>query len=164
MRKRRVFVAVLATTTVALGAGGATLATLSASATASPETTTQTTTPAQMTAASPLGEAKIKQIALEFAATMGDPNPTAIEYAKGNRQQIVFAFSQDDVSDNTEVDAIVMHGQFVAKHAPVPAGASAPHGSVLIMVINATTGELTDIGIQQQAPNLSAFGPVNISE
>jgi ABC-type glycerol-3-phosphate transport system substrate-binding protein len=166
MRKRRVLTAALTAGTVALGAGGAMLVTLSASsATASPaETVTQTTTAAQTTTGAPLGAAKIKQIALEFAASMGDPNPTAIEYVQGSRQQVVFAFSKDEVLDNTEVDAIVMHGRFMSKNAPVPAEGSPPSGSVLIMVVNATTGELTDIGIQQQSPNLNAFGPVHMGE
>jgi hypothetical protein len=35
---------------------------------------------------------------------------------------------------------------------------------VLILVVNAITGQMTDLGIQQEAPNLSAFGPVHLSE
>jgi len=161
MRKRRTLVAALAAGTMALGAGGATLAALSASATTTPP---EATTTPQTTAVPPLGEAKIKQIGLEFAARMGDPNPTAIEYVHGSREQVVFAFSKDEVPDNTEVDAIVMHGQFVSTNAPVPAEGKPPGGSVLIVVINATTGEMTDLGIQQQSPNLGAFGPVDLSE
>lgn len=158
MRKRRILVAALATVTIALGAGGAGLATLGSSAAAS-----QSRTAGQAANTLRLGEAHIKQMALEFAATMGDPNPTAIEYAHGRREQVVFAFSEDEVPDNTEVDAIVIHGQFVAKNAPVPPGESPPSGSVVILVVNAVTGEMTDFGIQQKTPNLSAFGLVHIA-
>jgi hypothetical protein len=45
------------------------------------------------------GEGKIKQIALEFAAGIGTPNPHAIEYVEGNHQQVVREFSGDEVSD-----------------------------------------------------------------
>lgn len=159
MRKRRLLVAVLAASTVALGAGGATVVTFGATATASPSETAP-----QGTAGSRLGEAQVKQIALDFAASMGNPNPQGIEYVEGDHQQVVRAFSGDEVSDDAEVDAIVMHGHFVAKSAPVPPGASPPSGSVLILVVNAITGQMTDLGIQQETPNLSAFGPVHLSE
>jgi hypothetical protein len=158
MRKRRILVAAVATGTIALGAAGAGFATLGSSAAAS-----QSKTATQAANTSRLGEAQIKQMALKFAATMGDPNPTAIEYAHGKRQQVVFAFSEDEVPDNTEVDAIVIHGRFVAKDAPVPTGESPPTGSVAILVVNAVTGEITDFGIQQETPNLSAFGLAHIA-
>lgn len=160
MRKRRVLIVALAIGAVALGAGGAGLATLSASS----ATASASESAGGMISAPQLGAAQIKQIALEFAASMGDPNPTSIEYVQGSRQKVVFAFSKDEVPDNTEVDAIVMHGQFVAKNALGPPEASPPSGSVLILVVNATTGEMTDVGIQQQSPNLNAFGLVKISE
>jgi hypothetical protein len=95
---------------------------------------------------------------------MGTPNPHAIEYVEGGHQQVVRAFSDDEVSDNAEVDAIVMHGEFVGKDVPVPPGASPPSGSVMILVVNATTGQMTDLGIQQEAPNFSDFRPVHLGE
>lgn len=163
MRKRNVFIAALASGALALGAGGAALATLTASATASTSESVTQTTAAPQTAAAPLGQTAIKEIALGFAAKMGDSHPTGLEYVQGGRRQIVQAFSDDEVPNSTEVDAIVMRGQFIAKNAPMPPGASSPSGTVLIVVINATTGEMTDFGIQQQPPNLNAFGPVHIS-
>jgi hypothetical protein len=71
--------------------------------------------------------------------------------------------SGDEVEGNTNVDAIIMHGSFVANHAPRPSEAAAPSGTVLTLVINATTGELTDFGLQNTEPNIAAFGPVHLA-
>lgn len=160
MRKRRILVAALAAGTVALGAGGAALATLSTPA----ATASTSETGSQTTTAPRLGETKIKQIALEFASRMGDPNPTSIEYVQGSRQQVVFGVSKDEVPDDTEVDAIVMHGQFAANNVSLPIEGNPPSGPVLIVFVNAATGAMTDLGIQQQAPNLNPYGPVHTVE
>jgi hypothetical protein len=118
---------------------------------------------ANATDAQPLGIAQLRESAREFAAGMGDSTPSSIEYVTGNRKQVVLALSGDEVEGNTNVDAIIMHGSFVANHAPRPSEAAAPSGTVLTLVINATTGELTDFGLQNTEPNIAAFGPVNLA-
>lgn len=109
-----------------------------------------------------LTDAQVSEIAGEFAAGMGDPNPTSIEHVESTRQQGVFALSGDTVSTNPDVYAIVMRGQFVANNAPRASEATAPSGPVLTLVINATTGALTDFGVQNQVPDLSSLGPVTV--
>jgi hypothetical protein len=118
---------------------------------------------ANATDAQPLGIAQLRESAREFAAGMGDSTPSSIEYVTGNRKQVVLALSGDEVEGDTNVDAIIMHGSFVANHAPRPSEAVAPSGTVLTLVINATTGELTDFGLQNTEPNIAALGPVNLA-
>jgi hypothetical protein len=119
--------------------------------------------PANTTDAQPLGVAQLRESAREFATGMGDSTPSSMEYVTGNHKQVVLALSGDEVEGNTNVDAIIMHGSFVANHAPRPSEAAAPSGTVLTLVINATTGELTDFGLQNTEPNIAAFGPVNLA-
>jgi hypothetical protein len=109
---------------------------------------------------SPLGTAQLSEIASEFAAGMGDSAPSSIEYVTGNRGPVVLALSGDAVEDNDDVDAIIMHGRFVDHRAPRPSEVPAPNGTVLTLVINATTGELNDFGIQSEEPDIKALGPV----
>jgi hypothetical protein len=118
---------------------------------------------ANATDAQPLGIAQLRESAREFAAGMGDSTPSSIEYVTGNRKPVVLALSGDEVEGNANVDAIIMHGSFVANHAPRPSEAAAPSGTVLTLVINATTGEITDFGLQNTEPNIAAFGPVNLA-
>jgi hypothetical protein len=55
---------------------------------------------------------------------------------------------------------IVERGHFVANGADIPAGASVPTGSVLTIVVDATTGKITDDGVQDWVPNLTQLGHV----
>lgn len=112
----------------------------------------------------PLTESQISQSAREFAASMGDTSPTSIEHVEGPRQSTVFALSGDEVSTNPDVYAIVMRGNFVAHNVPLPWGVGAPNGSVLTLVIDATTGQLTDFGLENQAPDLASLGPVTVDQ
>jgi hypothetical protein len=112
----------------------------------------------------PLTESQITQTAQEFAARMGDSTPTSIEHVEGTRQQTVLALTGDKVSTNPDVYAIVMQGNFVANNMPVPAGVSAPSGSVLTLVIDASTGQMTDFSIGSQVPDLASLGPVTIDQ
>jgi hypothetical protein len=112
----------------------------------------------------PLTETQISQTAHKYAAAMGDPNPSSIEHVESTRQQAVAVLSGDKVSTNPDVYAIVMRGQFVDNEAPLPGDATAPSGSVLTIIINATTGQLTDLGVQNQVPDLTSLGPVTTDQ
>ncbi len=83
---------------------------------------------------------------------MGDPTPSSIEHVGSLRQQAVSALSHDDVPSTQDADAIVMTGRFVDNYAPVRYGAAAPSGSVLEMINDASTGQLTDLGLTSPAP------------
>jgi hypothetical protein len=128
----------------------------------SPPTNPTSWPSASSEAGTPLTEAQVLQIAEGFAGGMGDAAPTSIEYVKSTRQQAVSAESGDEVSSNADVYAIVMQGNFVASNAPSAGGA--PTGSVLTMVIGASTGTLTDFGIGNQVPDLTSLGPVTTAQ
>lgn len=55
---------------------------------------------------------------------------------------------------------IAERGHFVAGNAPIPRGAPAPSGSVLTLVVDAVSGQVTDVGIQGNYPDLAQLGPV----
>ena len=112
----------------------------------------------RVTSTGPLTEGQITQIAQKWAAQMGDPTPSSIEHVEGPRQQAVAALSGDGVPSTQDVDAIVMTGRFVDNYAPLPYGAAAPSGSALEIIIDSSTGQLTDLGLTNQAPNLASLG------
>jgi hypothetical protein len=53
---------------------------------------------------------------------------------------------------------IEMRGMFVGHHAHVPHGAEAPTGNTMLVVVSATTGQITDMGITDAAPDIAAAG------
>jgi hypothetical protein len=108
-----------------------------------------------------LTEDQISQIARGAADGIGgDSAPTLIEHVEGLREQTVFSLSGDTVPSSSDVFAIVMRGHFVASGAPTPPDVPAPTGSVMVLIIDATTGQVTDLGIQDQVPDLATLGPV----
>lgn len=110
-----------------------------------------------------LSESQIQAIALSFAAGFGDATPTSIEYAEGPRNEAVLLDAQDVVPDARDAFLIVIQGSFVDDNALQPPGASASiTGSVLTLVVDAQTGQLTDLGIEDNAPELSSLGPVTV--
>jgi hypothetical protein len=54
---------------------------------------------------------------------------------------------------------IAIRGHFVGD-PPRPPGSRAPTGSVMTMVVDATTGKVTDGGLGNSYPDLSTLGPV----
>jgi hypothetical protein len=121
-----------------------------------------TLVPGSSAASTSLTQAQITGIALGFAANAGDPTPTLVEHVETTRSQAVEASSADTVQNNAASYLIAMRGNFVLQDAPRPPGAAAPTGSVLTLVIDAQTGQLTDIGVQDNVPDLSQLGPVTI--
>jgi hypothetical protein len=55
---------------------------------------------------------------------------------------------------------IAEQGNFILKTAPILAGARAPRGSVLTLVVDASAGHITDVGASNRYPRLAALGPV----
>jgi hypothetical protein len=107
-----------------------------------------------------LDEAQVTQAALAFASDMGDTQPASVEHVESTREQAVATLSGDQVQGSQDVYAVVMRGRFDANSVAVPPGVQSPTGSVLTLVIDATTGEMTDFGIQNTIPNLATLGPV----
>jgi hypothetical protein len=56
----------------------------------------------------------------------------------------------------TPVDLVVAHGAFTGFAAKAPSGAPKPHGHVLFLVIDKTSGTVTDWGISNIDPRPGA--------
>jgi hypothetical protein len=107
-----------------------------------------------------LAEARIIRIAERAAAQAGDPAPTLIQHSAGTRQQANAVASGDRVPEKQWSYLIAERGSFVLKDVPLPAGAPAPRGTVLTLVVDAATGAPTDIGVSNRYPDLAALGQV----
>ncbi len=111
-------------------------------------------------ASSPLAEATILRIGQTVGAQQGDPSPTLIQHSDGTREQANLLASGETVPGTEVSTLIVERGHFVANNVPRPQGASPPQGDVLTIVVDVATGQVTDLGIQQNAPRLANLGPV----
>lgn len=107
-----------------------------------------------------LGEDKILALATQAATGAGDPSPSLIQHAEGTHFDAVLISSGDLVFEWNWSVLIALRGHFTANGAPIPAGAKAPTGTVLTLVVNAATGEVTDFGIGDIYPPLVQLGPV----
>lgn len=144
-RPRR-FLAAAATS--GLVAGGVVLSTL---AVASPK-------PAR--AKPHLTERRILWIAKTAAVRAGDPKPTLIQHSEGARHRANVIDSGDIVPGRQWSYLIAERGRFIFKDASRPRRARAPTGSVLTLVVDASTGQITDTGLSNRYPDLAALGPV----
>jgi hypothetical protein len=143
---RRSFTVVLAAGVVA---GGALAAAWTASSSAS-------------TSGKPhLTERRILEIALKAAAGAGDPAPTLIQHSAGTRYRANLVDSGDVVVGSQWSYLIAERGHFILNGAPIPPGARAPKGTVLTLIVNARTGEVTDSGLSDRYPHLARLGPVH---
>jgi hypothetical protein len=104
---------------------------------------------------------QLDQIATSLAAGHGDASPTAITYVATTRQAANQVAGGEQVDSNPPSYLIAEQGNFVDQ-AAVPPGSSAspPSGSVLTIVVDQQSGQVLDIGIGNQQPQLSSLGPV----
>jgi hypothetical protein len=109
-----------------------------------------------------LRAAQVVAIAQSLAAGFGDPSPRAIMYAAGTRYRANLVASGDIVKDSTPVFLVAARGDFVLSNAPRPVGAGAPHGNVLLLVLDAASGKLLDLGVRNTMPDLAVLGPVSV--
>ncbi len=105
-------------------------------------------------------ESQIQNIALSAAAQNGDQSPVSVQYAFGTRSQANMVASGETVPGTAESVLVVEQGSFVAADAALPPGAAEPSGSVLTLVIDAASGQITDGGIQNTVPDLASLGVV----
>jgi hypothetical protein len=104
--------------------------------------------------------AGLVQIALVAAKNAGDPRPTLVQYSEGTRRHANLVDSGDIVPGAQRSYLIAERGHFTLKDASIPAGAQAPTGSVLTLVVNARTHQVTDGGVSNRYPDLAKLGPV----
>lgn len=107
-----------------------------------------------------LTEQQILRIALRAAARQGDPRPTLIQHSEGTRCAANRIMSGACFGGSAWSYLIAERGHFIGYGATVPAGASLPRGTVITLIVNATTGQGTDGGISYRYPPLAQLGPV----
>lgn len=105
-------------------------------------------------------ELKILAIALRAAAGAGDPTPTLIQHSAGPRGKANLISSEDITGGQHHSYLIAERGHFVVTDSEGVPGSAIPRGSVLTLVVNAASGQVTDFGVQNNYPNLAALGPV----
>lgn len=108
-----------------------------------------------------LSERRILHIALAAAASAGDRHPTLIQHSAGTRHDANLVDSGDIVPGRNWSYLIAERGHFVLRNAPVPPGEPPPHGSVLTLIVDASTGQATDGGVSNRYPRLVRLGPVH---
>jgi hypothetical protein len=109
-----------------------------------------------------LPQGRIVAIALAAATRAGDPHPSLIQHVEGTRQRANAVDSGDIVAGGQWSYLIAERGRFVfvgVAPSRTPDGGSV-YGSVLTLVVNARTGEVTDSGLSNRYPAMSKLGPV----
>jgi hypothetical protein len=107
-----------------------------------------------------LTERQILRVALTAAANGADPKPILIQHSQGTREKANLVDSGDVVPGRQWSYLIAERGHFVFKDEPGPPGARAPTGSVLTLVVNARTSQITDSGLSNRYPDLAKLGEV----
>jgi hypothetical protein len=105
---------------------------------------------------------QIASIATSMASTAGDVTPTSLQYVAAASRQAANTIATGDVVPGTTPSIVVaMQGNFVDNNVSFPKGASAPSGGVMTLVLDATSGQVTDLAISNTYPDLSALGAVS---
>ena len=103
--------------------------------------------------------AYLREVALRVAADTGDPHPTSGRVWASTRVRANVLVSGDRVDTDQPTYVLVVEGDFVANNAPRPAGAPAPTGSVVTLVLDPSIGGVLDFGVRNSVPDLTALGP-----
>ena len=104
-------------------------------------------------------------LAMAAAQQAGDANPTLIQHVAGTRKQLNAIASGDVVSGNAASYLIAIRGQFrQAIQAPYIPGATVNNpvvtASVITLVVDAATGQVTDSGMSNTYPDLAVAGSI----
>lgn len=98
------------------------------------------------------GSRTLASIAEEMAKSAHDMNPSSAVYFVANRGQGNVATSRDRVDSGARpVDVVVMRGGFSnPKWLTAPVGAPDAKGNTLVVIVNAKTGGVVDMGMMTQ--------------
>lgn len=105
-----------------------------------------------------LSEKRLERIAEEAAANAGDPQPSLIQHAAGPRFEAVLIGSGELVFEWTWSYLIAERGQFT--YSGVGPSNTSISESALTLVVDATTGHVTDSGLSKRYPHLRRLGPI----
>jgi hypothetical protein len=98
-----------------------------------------------------------------LAARNGEPNPTDIEFVTttaAKAAKVTYGERPSAVAGEESVVLAAARGRFNGSGAKVPPGAAPPTGTVIVAIIDAASGELTDWGISKSFPDEATLGPV----
>jgi hypothetical protein len=157
-----VAVVVIAALTVGGGSHPGGTARVSASSPQPAPTTQSPTTPAPTVTSRTIAAALHS-----MSANNGDANPTDAHYVRSTENRAAqLAFnsgtgSGPDTSADPPVVLIAARGRFTGAMAKVPSGHAAPKGTVILLILTADTGVVTDWGISSRYPDLASLGPVS---
>jgi hypothetical protein len=102
--------------------------------------------------------AKLREMAVEAA---GESTPTSMYAVAVSDHQAAEAALGSGVYDHSPVYVIVITGgHFTARGGPL--GATPPEGSVLTLTVDATSYDVTDVGIGDVEPDLSKVALASI--
>jgi hypothetical protein len=105
-----------------------------------------------------LSETRLLRIAEDAAANAGDPHPSLIQQAAGPRLEAVLIASGDLVFEWNWSYLIAERGKFT--FSGLGLGSTTVTGSVLTLVVDAATGQVTDSGLSKRYPHLRRLGHV----
>ena len=124
--------------------------------------------PAWQRAVTPVTGATLVTLARAQAAAAGDAAPTLIQHVLTTRQRANLAAGGDKVPGDNPSYLVAIRGNYTVQRAlpPIPPGAPAPtqttaNYSVITLVVDASTGQITDYGISDEYPNLDSVGAVS---
>jgi hypothetical protein len=108
-----------------------------------------------------LSERRLLRIATSAAARAGDSHPAMIQHSEGTRHDANLVDSGEGVPGREWSYLIAARGHFVARNFEGVPGSAVPRGSVLTLVVSASSGEVTDDGLSDRYPDLARLGPVH---
>lgn len=107
-----------------------------------------------------LDEHQILRLAERAARGAGETKPTLIQHAAGTRFTAVLISSGDQVFAWNWSYLIAVRGHFKVTVSGPPSEVTALRGTVMTLVVDARTAQVTDSGISDRYPPLAKLGPV----
>lgn len=105
-----------------------------------------------------LSEKRILHLALAAARRGGDSHPTLVQHAAGSHFEAVLVGQGDLVPEWNWSYLIAVRGRF--SYPGVGLGNQTIHGTVITLVVDAATGQVTDGGLSKRYPPLARLGKV----
>lgn len=105
-----------------------------------------------------LPEKRILRLAMTSAKRGGDPRPSLIEHAAGTHFNAVRIGQADLVFEWNWSYLIAVRGHFSYGGLGPPGSSSTVHGTVITLIVDAATGQVTDSGASNRYPPLARLG------
>jgi hypothetical protein len=108
--------------------------------------------------------AAIDQLSEDFAALAGDPQVSSAQWVASNRGAAASELMGATIygaSTQRPVYAIEMTGSFVLSWVHVPSGKHPPAGTTLQIIVDQSTWQVLDLGVQNSVGDLGSLGPIS---